>query len=505
MRSWWAGITGTAEVLEKASATPAKLPDRAGYEYGVPNSGLTEYNSRIGGTTGTDRRSMLTQLNEAYLACTWSWASVNAISRTITAGGLVMDWDGNDGEGDQETPTKPAEVIALERMLAYCNPAEDIRQILRGVITDLEVFGDAYLEVVRVGAQPVALYSLDCPSMAPITDAHGQVIRYVQVTELGQRAEFEPEDVIHISLDAPRSAVFGVSPTQAALLPIMGWLFAAATSKELFKKGNPATIHVDMPAGSSPSEMNRWVAQHMTRNIGPKNIGAPIMTRGGATVHEINSSRTVDYLAYLDQRRDEILASYGVPPAQVGVIETGNLGGSSGESQYKTFLVNTCQPLGELVLEKLNWHLTRLGFGIQGWKLKFDSVDMRDSKTIEEIRDIRLRNGAWTLDRYRADIGEPPTEGGDTAVLVDRSLVILWRDMEDMSAATVAAKGAPALAASEHQATLQAEPAPTAAPPLPAEDPPGGTPQETHRLEYRRRLREALAALPGEDIGELAA
>lgn len=494
LRNWWQGTfgAGSDEVLEKAGNTQARLPERSGYEYGVPDGGLTEYNSRIGGATGTDRRSMLTQLNDAYLACTWSWAAVNAIARTVTAGGLVMAWDGNDGEGDQKTPDKPPQVTALERMLAYCNPQEDIRQILRGAITDLEVFGDAYLEVVRVGSQPVALYSLDCPSMAPITDAHGQVTRYVQVTEFGQRAEFEPEDVIHISLDSPRSSVFGVSPTQAALLPIMGWLFAAATSKELFKKGNPANIHVDMPAGTAPSEMNRWNAQYMTRNLGPKNIGAPIMTRGGATINEINSSRTVDYLAYLDQRRDEILASYGVPPAQVGVIETGNLGGSSGESQYKTFLVNTCQPLGELVLEKLNWHLTRLGFGIEGWHLAFGDVDMRDSKTIEEIRDIRLRNGSWTLDRYRADIGEPPTEGGDTAVLVDRSMVVLWRDMAAYSTATVASKGAPALAKTT--------------------EPPGVTspthlpgPAESHRDAYRRRLREALTQLPGEDDVELAA
>jgi hypothetical protein len=41
---------------------------------------------------------------------------------------------------------------------------------------------------------------------------------------------------------------------------------------------------------------------------------------------------------------------------------------------------------------------------ISGWHLKFKDVDFRDSKTIEEIRDMRRRNGSWTLDRYRADI-----------------------------------------------------------------------------------------------------
>ncbi|MFI2078699.1 phage portal protein, partial [Streptomyces triculaminicus] len=266
LRTWWQNLTGAGpEVLETA---PAKLPERAGYEFGIGPGGLTETNQGIGVATRTDRRSSLNQLYDAYLACPWAWASVNAIARTITAGGLVTDWDNDDGQGGDEQPDKPREVLLLERMLAYCNPRENIRQILRGAITDLLVYGDAFIEVVWLGHQPVALYSLDCPSMLPIADEHGTVTGYVQLTELGQRATFEPREVIHISLDSPRSGIFGVSPTQAALLPITAWLFAAATSKEIFRKGAPPQIHVDFPAGASAAEINRWNAQYQQRNIG---------------------------------------------------------------------------------------------------------------------------------------------------------------------------------------------------------------------------------------------
>jgi hypothetical protein len=65
---------------------------------------------------------------------------------------------------------------------------------------------------------------------------------------------------------------------------------------------------------------------------------------------------------------------------------------------------------------------------------------MRDSKTVEEIRDMRLRNGSWTLDRYRADIGEPPVDGGDQAVLVDRQNLVMWADMDAASKAGIAMK-----------------------------------------------------------------
>ncbi|MFE2832171.1 phage portal protein [Streptomyces mirabilis] len=493
---------------------PAKLPERAGYEYGIGPGGLTESNQGLGTATQTDRRSMLNQLYEAYLACPWSWASVNAIARTITAGGLVTDWDADDGEGSEEAPDKPEQVLLLERMLAYCNPRENIRQILRGVIVDLLVFGDAYIEVVWLGRQPVALYSLDCPSMLPIADEHGAVTSYVQMTEQGQRATFEPRDVIHISLDSPRSSVFGVSPTQAALLSIVSWLFASATSKEIFRKGAPPTIWVDHPAGASPSEINRWNAQYMQRNVGPRNIGTPINTKGGATVKELAQSRTMDYLQFLNQKRDEIIAAYGVPPAKVGVIESGNLGGGTGEAQDRTFMVNTCQPLAELVLEALNFHLAKNGFGVEGWKLKFRDIDMRDSKTVEDIRDMRLRNGSWTLDRYRADIGEPPVDGGDQPVLVDRQNLVKWADMDAASKAGIANKlrGTalePAEPVHGEPATVE-KPEPAPAPPqlaaftggAPPGQPPGPAspeppPVESARALYRRRLREALTALPG--------
>jgi hypothetical protein len=287
LRSWFNSRRAEPEVLETASAE-RKLPERTGFEYGIGPGGLTETNQGLGASTQTDRRSMLDQLYQAYMACPWAWASVNAIARTVTAGGLVTDWDNDDGEGGTETPDKPAQVKLLEGMLAFCNPRENIRQILRSVIVDLLVFGDAYIEVVWIGQQPVALYSLDCPSMLPIADEHGTVTSYVQVTELGQRATFEPREVIHISLDSPRSSVFGVSPTQAALLPITAWLFAAATSKEIFRKGAPP-----VSSGSTtrrqrhPGEINRWNAQYQQRNVGPRNIGNPINTKGGAGVNEL--------------------------------------------------------------------------------------------------------------------------------------------------------------------------------------------------------------------------
>lgn len=516
-------ITEAKTPAKTPDPAAAKQPERAGYLFGVPEGGLDEVQSGMGASTGTDRKSMLQELYEAYLACPWSWSCVNAIARTVTSGGLVTDWDADTGEGDQEAPDKPPEVLALEAFLDYTNPTQDIRQVLRNVVSDLEVFGGAYLEVAWWGATPVAIWNQDFPTTTPITDVHGAITGYVQVSEYGQRADFDPKQIIYISLDSARSGVFGVSPTQAMMGPITAWLFAASTGKEIFRKGLPANVHVDLPPSMSEPETRRWSSQYMSGNLGAKNIGRPIVTRNGGKVNQLQSGKVPDVLAFLDQKRDEIVAGYGVPPAKAGIIESGNLGGGTGDAQDVTYRVDTCGPIADLILEKLNFHIAAQGFGITDWKIKFGEVDYRASLIIEQIRDMRLRNGTWTRNKYATEIGEPACDGGDDPVLVDRQNLVLWQDMSAMSKAIIAGKGAPAVTAGEtppggEQMTQDdasqddtgpdttsppgkgkgAKPGAPGQPP----EPPARESWQRRYASYRKRFSEALDVLPTAPAGE---
>lgn len=431
------GVTEVAK--SRAPAQRTTLPERSGFIPGIPQGGINEQSATMGEATGTDRRSTLQELWQAYLTCPWSWTCVQVIARTITAGGLVSDWDADEGEGDQKMPDKPPAVVALERFYSFCNPTQDIRQLLRNLIADLLVFGDAYLEVVWSGSQPIALYNLDCPTTTPVADEHGKVLRYVQVTDYGQRAVFEEREVIHISLDSARPGVFGIGPTHAAMTPITIWLFAAATEKEMLRKGLPPALHADFPATRSETELEKWRNQAAAQNLGSRNIGVPWMTRGGATLQELQTGKLTDVLSAKESARDEILAQYGVPPAEAMVIESGNLGGGTGDSQHRTLELNTCQPIAELVLEKLNFCIAKNGFGVEDWHSKFGDVDYRDSMVVEQIRDIRLRDGAYTLNKYRTEIGEPAVDGGDDAFIVNRQNMVLTSDLKALSAALVQA------------------------------------------------------------------
>ena len=420
-----------------AEGRPKTTEKRAGYAVGVPVGGSTEVNPGGNVSSSTiDRPTFMQQLLQSYLSCPWSSAAIDTIARTCTAGGVEVV-PVSSVYGEATIPEVPNDVKKVQDLLRYVNPHDDIRQLMRAIITDLLIFGDSFTEVVWVMGEPAALYPLDPTTMSVIADEHGKVKGYYQKTQTNREARFKPHEVIHVKFDSPGDTLYGVSPTQKSILPITSWLFTAALIKETMKRGDPLRAHVDWPIALPESEMKRLQQQYAIRNLGAKNIGNLFETKGGAMVREMGTNQINNWLSTLQQRRDEILSGYGVPPSKVGVIEAGNIGGGTGTQQDKTFRVNTCGPIQELVLEKFSFALLYQAYGVSDWVLKFGVVDWRDDEVIEQIRDQRIRNGSWTLNRARADIGEPPVDGGDDAILVDRQNMVMWSDLADLSQANL--------------------------------------------------------------------
>ena len=419
--------------------SPTVVP-RAGYVPGIPIGGSTPSNPGSATTSGAmDRQSWLDQLFQAYLACPWVADCIDVIAHTVTAGGIQAVPNSLSLEGDEDRPEPPPEVKSVQNLLEFVNPQDDIRQLIREVITDLLIFGDSFTEVTYLDTIPVGLYTLDPRTMQVLADEHGKVLGYFQQMPNGRSAQFLPHQVVHVKLDAPGGGIYGVSPTQKNYVPITNWLFTAGLVQETMRRGDPPRLWTDWPIALPQSEQTRLQQQYLIRNLGAKNIGNIYETKGGAQVHELGVNKIQEWLLTKTQCRDEIISGFNVPPSKVGVIESANIGGGQGTSQDRTFRVNNCGPLGELVLEKFSFRLLYLAHGISDWHLKFGEVDWRDDITIEQIHDMRVRNGSWTINRLRTDIGEPSIKGGNVSVIVDRQNLTAWEDMGDLSKANLQA------------------------------------------------------------------
>lgn len=441
MPLWRRKGVSTDEIIEtvtRAATGPAAttVPATKGYLADIPLGGTTAWNP--GSIGAASRREFADQLYGAYMSCPWASACVDVIARTVTAGGLEIVPDSAD-EGES-SPAPPPEVLRLRELFDFVNPRENMRQLLTSVVTNLLVFGDAFVEVVYLADQPVALYTLDSPSMIPIADEHGTVSSYTQQLDPNRTADFEPREVLHFTLGGPREGVYGVGGIQKALLPITAWLFTAGLLKETMRKGDPPRVHLDYPLDTPRNEIEGDREKWLVKNLGIANVGNPFITKGGAKADDLKVAAVAEYLSTLDQKRNEIIASMGVPPRKLSIAEAGQLGGTGeGAASDKTFRVNTCGPLSELVLEVFDFGLVFMAFGITDWSIKLGEVDWRDDQVIETIRDQRLRNGSWTLNRYKNEIGEPEIgPAGDISVMVERQLILDWDDVDRYSAGLVA-------------------------------------------------------------------
>jgi hypothetical protein len=177
------------------------------------------------------------------------------------------------------------------------------------------------------------------------------------------------------------------------------------------------------------------------------------------------------------------------------------------------FNVNTCGPIGEIVLEKFTFHLLYEAYGIKDWHLQFGQVDWRDDMIIEQIADLRVRNGRWTINEARSVIGQPPIDGGDNAFIVDRQALVLYEDLDEYSKASVSAVAAKGTYDSgvTNQAQRPASATPAAKNPVAPTSAKGPTIESTRELDeawkadYEARRQSVISALAAEDAEELQA
>lgn len=495
-----------AEIVESAPPSSPSSSKREGFLADVPWGGANEFNqgyTQIGGAT--DRKTLMEQLQMLYVTCPWSSACVDTIARFSSAGGMSIEPDDETNQR-KEAITLSKQAQKAQDLFDYVNPQQNFRQLMRGIFTDLLIYGDSFIEVVWALGEPIALYSLPSPDMLIDADEHGEVNFYVQRTDTNRRAKFEPHQVIHIKFDSPRGGLYGLGPTEKTVHSITTWIFTEGLLKALAKKGNPPNIAIAWDINLSDNDIKVLEQKHSARNLGPDNIGNPIRTKGNTVIHEMAQNKIDEYNSVKAVCRDETCAGYGTPPAMVTVIESGNLGGGTGTSQFKSFKVNTCGPIQELVLEALTFFILRQGFGVEDYRCKFGDIDWRDDAVIEEISHTRVTDGRWTINRGRDEIGEPPVDGGDDAVIIQTRDIVLVSDLAAKSAAGCAPTPLPVPSlggppAPENGPPQIPEPA-DSKPPAHAKDQPAESMTEDQLFEafdadFRSRWAEAMADLGG--------
>src|SRR6266849_2650897 len=350
----------------------------------------------------------------------------NVISKRITSGG----WECVEVEQGKGNPQNKEKIEAL---LRFENLEEDFQQFLRSIAVDILVFGEAYCELVWSAGVVVGLYVIDAISMTTMFDHHGNVIKYVQRMEKStQTIDFEPEQIIRWWLPDPRAKKKALSPIEHLKDPVYLDQSMITFVEKFFKQGARFGYSVELGEGTTIEDAQRYAKFFKENYTGVQNSHVPPIVHGGGKIVESGKgSVDIDFNKGQDKQRDRVLMVYGVPPAELNIIESGNLGSGKGDAQSKSFTYNTVMPLKEIILEKFNYRVIKKGLGIEDYVVDTRQADYRDDREISEIEDKGIRNGTLTINEARAARGRLPVKGGDEAVIVaSRDILPVIRNAE---------------------------------------------------------------------------
>jgi len=396
-----------------------------------PTSYLQDW-SESDETQGRDTRVSYSMLEQVYKKESWVRAAVDVIVRTSTSNGwrlvpipstvgdkkavfhkdmvkaaIYEDTEGHIKKGTfYKDALEDENVKKLIKLLEQPNDYDTFTDITSEIITDLHIYGDAYIEVVRSKATklPVALFNVYCPSMRIRVDEHGVILGYVQKMDWNKGPEFELDQIIHFRLINPGSEVYGLSPLESLIIAVETDLYAQSYNKDFFKNDATPRLHVDLGNCTLP-QLKRMREYWRTVYKGKGNAHKTIVTEGNAKITPIGTApKDMEFLNQRKFNRDEILAVLGVPPIMVGIVESSNRANS--KEQANAFKTEKIIPLQKMISAKINKCL--IAEFTDKYAFKFAELDLRDARDAAEIDKIDLEAGIRDIDEVRRDRGLPP-------------------------------------------------------------------------------------------------
>jgi HK97 family phage portal protein len=265
--------------------------------------------------------------------------------------------------------------------------------------------GDVFIEVVQdsvLQKLPIGFYYIQPHRMQYFYDTD-------QWGLIGTNVRFEPDQLIHVRIPNPFDDLWGKSPidkiANSVALDILAWRF----NTKFFEKGgiHPRGVLSYNTDKYTPTEFNAEIER--VREQAQTNPQGNLMLYGGEYQNMASSNKDMEFSSLMDKIRDRILGVYGVPPHKVSIIESGNIGGGTGEDQDINFK-KKLQGWMNLFEDGYNQILGSAGFDEN---FHYGEMDFQDKLKRAQIEDIRLKNGSTSINEVRHGYGEDDVDWGD--------------------------------------------------------------------------------------------
>jgi HK97 family phage portal protein len=214
----------------------------------------------------------------------------------------------------------------LLALLRRPNPREGGARFLESVYGHLLVSGNAYLEAVAVEGAVRELYALRPDRMRVVPGRDGWPAAYdyavgAETVRFVQAGEIPP--ILHLTLFHPTDDHYGLSPMEAAAVPLDIHNAAGAWNKALLDNAaRPCGALVLASGGPGMTELQfARLREELEKNYqGAANAGRPLLLEGGLDWKPLSlSPKDMDFIEAKHAAAREIALAFGVPPLLLGL------------------------------------------------------------------------------------------------------------------------------------------------------------------------------------------
>ena len=324
--------------------------------------------------------STATAIDEGYNASAIVYAAVEKRAKLIASVPWYAGIKNADGVVERLPDTHP-----LNMLISRPNPDQSWYELMYCASQMLDLSGSAFMPEVKGGArvQPISISVLNSEYIK-IKAGRERLVDMYQYINGNVTRNIDPDDMVQLKLPNPKNPYFGQPVLMAGGRAADIDREAGNWQKASLQNRNISDIHVKVPEGTQPDQVEAISKALKERSQTPDNARAPLVTSG-----DVNQlSRTAVEMDFTNSRRSvwtEIAAVFGVPLAAMGFTESVNL--ANADAMMKQLWQDTIVPQLELFKRQFD-HQLASEFGPNIVMV----FDLSNVSALQESLDSKLAN-----------------------------------------------------------------------------------------------------------------
>jgi HK97 family phage portal protein len=347
---------------------------------------------------------------QSSMALSSVWACANLVSGTISSLPFEVTRKSGDGPSTRD-PAHPLQGVIYEAP----NSEQTALDFWDFMCMSLELWGNAYARVERLGGRVVALDPIAPDTMA-VKRLSTKDLEY-RWSKYGERYVVGPEDILHIR-GPGGDPVGGMSTLQFGRQAFSAALAADRTAAGMFRNGLRPSAVIKFKEWLTAEQREIAEQRLVQKYMGAMNAGRPMVAEGGSEYQQLSiSPEDAQMLETRQFSIEEICRYFGVPPVMIGHAGASTAWPTSVEQQMLVFQTFTLRRRVKRIEQAVSKQLISASDRASGVSVRFnmDALLRGDSVSRASFYSTMTQIGAMTVNEVRAREGMPGVVGGDVA------------------------------------------------------------------------------------------